>query len=201
MNVYHLLLGLSGLMGVIFTPMSWDRPSLDPFVVPAVSSSTRTLMAENSSISVTGENGQYTGQVTINAPATTVWEVLTDYENFDNFFPNVANSQLIESQGDRKIFEQVYQIQIATIRKQFRVQLEATETYMQEIQFRQVEGDLNTLQGTWQMQTSPDTSQVLVTHQVQVVPVDTFTRGLFFSLYKRTFKDTLLALKQEAEQR
>lgn len=150
---------------------------------------------------MSGEQGQYTGKVAINGSIDTVWQVLTDYNNFENFFPNVAQSRLIETQGDRQIFEQTDQIKIATITKQFTVKVAVTETLLQAIQFQPIEGDLQTLQGTLKIQSTSDADQNLVTHEVLVVPVDTFTRGLFFSIYKSRFKNTLLALKQEAERR
>ncbi|MGF1493388.1 MAG: SRPBCC family protein [Microcoleaceae cyanobacterium] len=167
---------------------------------PKWQQSIQTASAE--AVTVKGSNGQYTGQVSIDAPITTVWSVLTDYDNFEQFFPNISESKLIQSQDNKKVFEQQYQIRIAGFSRQFRVQVEAQETYPKAIKFQQVEGDLKTLEGEWEIQTLPSNSRsVVVTHRVTVMPVDTFTRGIFFSIYENTFKKTLFALKQEAEQR
>ncbi|MGB3404322.1 MAG: SRPBCC family protein [Microcoleaceae cyanobacterium] len=199
MNVYHLL---SGYLSVFFLiPLSTTLPQ-SPLLTPLkLENEMMWIAAENPEVSVSGEQGKYTGQVVINAPLETVWDVLTDYDNFDRFFPNVANSKLIETQGNSKIFEQVYQVKIATISKQFKVKVAVTETPVQEINFQQIEGDLKSLQGSWKLQPAANSAQILVTHDVSVVPVDTLTRGLFFTIYKSTFKNTLLALKQEAERR
>jgi ribosome-associated toxin RatA of RatAB toxin-antitoxin module len=199
MNIDHIL---SGYLSVLFLfPLSINLPQFPIFTSLKLDNEMIGLVAENPEVSVSGEQGKYTGQVVINAPLETVWDVLTDYDNFDQFFPNVANSQLIETQGNSKIFEQVYQVKIATFSQQFKVRVAVTETPVQEIEFQQIEGDLKSLQGTWKLQPAANSAQILVTHDVSVVPVDTLTRGLFFPIYKSTFKNTLLALKQEAERR
>ncbi|MEO1004752.1 MAG: cyclase/dehydrase, partial [Cyanobacteria bacterium J06638_38] len=35
---------------------------------------------------------------------------MTDYENFAEFLPGVTSSELLENDGDRKVFEQINQI-------------------------------------------------------------------------------------------
>jgi ribosome-associated toxin RatA of RatAB toxin-antitoxin module len=76
----------------------------------------------------------------------------------------------------------------------------ATESYPQRIAFNLVEGDVDSLQGTWQLEPI-SSNQVLITHQVNVEPESSTPRGIFFNIYQNTLQDTLAALKQEAERR
>lgn len=146
---------------------------------------------------LTGQNGQYTCRVIVTASVATVWKVLTDYENFENFYPNVISSQVIENQGNRKVFEQVYQIQALVFTKQERVRIAATETYPQHIEFHLVEGDVSSLKGSWHIEPISD-NQVLITHQVSVDPGS--NDPIFFGIYEDSLENLLAAVKQQVEQ-
>ncbi|MGF1535788.1 MAG: SRPBCC family protein [Elainellaceae cyanobacterium] len=159
---------------------------------------------EEGQATVTGQNGQFTGRVLVNASAATTWQVLTDYDNFDQFLPNIEASRLLESTGDRRVFEQVNVVRFFPITRRSRVVIASTLSYPQQINFSLVEGDLDELQGSWRLETvaSPGGDQLLITHQVTVDPKgSSATRGLFFNTYRNVLEDTLAALKQESERR
>lgn len=149
-------------------------------------------------VSLTGENGRYTCRVLVTAPVAIVWKLLTDYNNFENYFPNVASSQILEAKGNRKVFEQVYLIQALIFSKRSRVRIASTETYPRQIDFNLVEGDVNALKGTWRLE-PVSSDRVLVTHQVTVDP-GSDNRALFFGIYEDTLEKTLQAVKQRSEQ-
>ncbi|MEB3883032.1 SRPBCC family protein [Lyngbya sp. CCY1209] len=149
---------------------------------------------------LTGENGRYTGEILVNTSADTAWKVLTDYENFPRFMPTVIDSQLLTTQGNQKVFELVYQIRAIIVDKRIRVRIANVETYPQQIAFKLVEGDLRSLQGTWTIQ--PISSrQVRIQHQVAVDPGSTPSRAIFYNIYESSLKNTLEAIKKEAEGR
>lgn len=151
---------------------------------------------------VSGTNGQFVGRVLVNAPAATAWQVLTDYNNFERFFPNVENSRLLESNGNRRVFEQINVVRIFPITSRTRIVIAATETYPRQIDFRLVEGDVDALQGTWRIEPVAASNQMLITHRVSVDPEGSAaTRGLFFGIYQDVLEDTLVAIKRESEQR
>jgi ribosome-associated toxin RatA of RatAB toxin-antitoxin module len=146
---------------------------------------------------LTGQKGQYTCRVLVAAPVATIWKVLTDYENFENFYPNVISSEVIENNGNRKVFEQIYEIQALVFTKQERVRIAATETYPQQIEFNLVEGDVSSLTGTWKLE-PVSSNQVLITHQVSVDPGS--DDPIFFGIYEDSLESLLAAVKQESEQ-
>lgn len=155
---------------------------------------------------MTGEEGEYIGRILVKAPIATAWEVLTDYNNFQNFLPNVDKSEVIEKNGNSLVFEQVNVIRVFIFTQKPRVQVAVTQTYPQQIAFRVIEGDLDSLEGLWQIEpvspypgAPPD--RVLIANQVTVDPGNISTRDLFFSIYKKSTSDTLAAIKKEIEKR
>lgn len=147
---------------------------------------------------LTGQDGQYTCRILVTAPVATAWKVLTDYNNFKNFLPNVTASQVVESKGNRKVFEQVYTIQALIFSQDSRVRIAATETYPKQIDFQMVDGDLESLKGVWRID-PVSANQVMITHQVSVTPKTKKNRALFYGIYEDTLENTLRAVKQQAE--
>lgn len=147
-----------------------------------------------------GEKGNYLGQVMATGNKDQAWSVLTDYDNFANFLPNVASSKIVINEGDRKIFEQVNVVDLWLFTEEFTVQIEAQETKLQQVKFQQFKGDLKSLNGTWQIeQINPN--QILVTHQVKVEPWSNTEKPFFYGLYESSLEDTLMAISQEITKR
>lgn len=159
-----------------------------------------TMQIAQAGVSVTGSEGSFTGQVLVRTSVQTAWNVLTDYNRFSSFIPSVAESRVLQSNGNRKVFEQVNVIRVFPFTRRSRVVISSVESYPQQIAFSLVEGDVESLQGVWRIQ-SRGNNQVLITHQVTVDPGSSPTRGLFFNVYKSTLASTLAALKQEMERR
>lgn len=145
-----------------------------------------------------GKEGNYTARVMANGSIDTAWAVLTDYNNFANFLPSVESSQLLESSGTQKKFEQVNVIRIFPITRRERVVINTAESYPSKISFSLADGDVESLQGAWYVTGAG--SQVMITHQVAVNPGSS-NRRLFFSIYEDNLRKTMAAVKQEVERR
>ena len=155
---------------------------------------------------VTGEKGVYTCRFLVDSSVDTAWQVLTDYNNFELFLPGVTDSELLETNGDRKVFEQVSRIKMFIFSTKARIRMAVTESYPQKIAFNFLDGDLDNLDGTWLLEPvspypSAPPNQVLITHQVTVEPNSTPSRSLFYDIYKNRLEKTLVAIKEEVEQR
>lgn len=147
-----------------------------------------------------GEKGDYVGQVIATGNKDQAWSVLTDYDNFANFLPNIASSKIVIDEGDRKIFEQVNVVDLWLFTEEFTVQIEAQETKFKQVKFQQFKGDLKSLNGTWQIeQINPH--QILVTHRVQVEPGSNTEKPFFYGVYESSLEDTLTAIAQEITKR
>lgn len=154
----------------------------------------------------TGEDGNYVSRLLITTSLDNAWQVLTDYENFANFLPGVASSELIESSGDRKVFEQINKIKTLIFSVESRVQVATTESYPDQIAFTAIDGDLETMDGTWILEAvspypSAPPNQVLLTHKVMVKPAQAPSKGIFFNIYEDRLQKTLEAIKAETERR
>lgn len=77
------------------------------------------------------------------APPALAWEVLTDYENFASFVPNLSLSRVVDRKPLR--IEQHGQFGILFFRKDVHVILEVDERPRTRIAFRALSGDLRLL--------------------------------------------------------
>lgn len=96
-----------------------------------------------------GKEGEYTCRVLAKSSLDNAWRVLTDYDRFAEFLPGVASSELIKNDGDRKVFEQISKIKAVIFSIESRVRIATIESYPQQIAFKAVDGDLETLNGKW----------------------------------------------------
>lgn len=155
---------------------------------------------------VTGEEGVYTCRFLVDGSVDTAWQVLTDYNNFELFLPGVTDSELLETNGDRKVFQQISRIKTFIFSTKARIRMAVTESYPEKIAFNFLDGDLDNLDGTWLLEPvspypSAPPNQVLITHQVTVEPNSTPSRSIFYSIYRNRLEKTLVAIKEEVEQR
>ncbi|MEM8672730.1 MAG: SRPBCC family protein [Cyanobacteria bacterium P01_G01_bin.67] len=153
-----------------------------------------------------GEEGEYVIRLLVETSIEHAWQVLTDYENFAEFLPGVTSSELLENDGDRKVFEQINQIKALVFSIESRVKIATTETYPAQINFQAVDGDLPALNGMWTLEpVSPYPSappdRVLITHRVSVQPGNTPSDSIFFGIYEDRLQETLEAIKEEVEKR
>ncbi|MGB3612448.1 MAG: SRPBCC family protein [Elainellaceae cyanobacterium] len=93
---------------------------------------------------------RHQGFILIDTDRATVWEVITDYENFPSFLPTVVETRVVADEGDRKLVEQVDERNVLFTTVTSRIQTENVETPPHQITFRMTEGDLNHFQGRWQ---------------------------------------------------
>ncbi|MEL6440401.1 MAG: SRPBCC family protein [Cyanobacteria bacterium J06621_8] len=147
-----------------------------------------------------GRSGDYQGQIIARGNLDTAWEVITDYDNFEEFLPNIASSQIISDSGESKIFEQVSVVDLWLFKEELTLQIAAEETKPQEVQFRQHQGDLQFLAGTWQLRVIDD-MHVLVSHSVKVEPRSNTEKPFFYGVYESSLEETLKAIAQEITQR
>ena len=158
------------------------------------------------SVVLTGEEGNYLCRILVDGSIDDAWKVLTDYDNFEAFLPGVTTSQLVQNQGNHKIFEQINLIKTLMFRTEARIRLSITEDYPQKIVFNIVDGDVEDLNGTWLLEPvslypSAPPSQVLITHQVEVQPNSQLGKLIFYRIYENRLSQTLSAIKKEVEAR
>ncbi|HEY9749282.1 MAG TPA: SRPBCC family protein [Allocoleopsis sp.] len=155
---------------------------------------------------VTGDQGRYVAKVLVKASPDVVWAVLTDYANLSKFLPHVVSSRVIESQGNRKVVEQVDVRQVLLVSRRSRFRTENIETAKKRIDFRLLEGDVKTLQGYWQLDPvaaypGAPVTQVLLTQAITAEPDAGTPKGLFYNLFRNGLNESLTAISQEIGRR
>lgn len=155
---------------------------------------------------VTGEDGNYTASVLLNATPLEVWSVLTDYNNYSHFLPDVTGSKILESMGNQRIFDEVDQYHVFLFTKTARTRLLISETPQSGFSFQMVEGALQRLQGNWSIQPLSATpgsraTQVLLTERIQAQPAAVTPKGLFYNIFRHHLEARLKAICAEVIQR
>jgi hypothetical protein len=93
--------------------------------------------------------------VTVDAPASLVWEVLTDYDHLADFIPNLAASERIKlppsAPANVVRVRQVGYKRMMYMCLHAESVLDLIEKPCSEIQFRQVAGDFERFQGKWML--------------------------------------------------
>jgi ribosome-associated toxin RatA of RatAB toxin-antitoxin module len=203
LRILLLIAAVSCLLSIAFSPVAtaklFDGP-LDQLPLE------QRVSLKKGELVFLGEAGNYTSRLLISTTIDNTWQVLTDYEHFAEFLPGVASSQLLETKGDRKVFEQINKIKTLVFSIESRVKVATIESYPKQIAFKAVDGDLKTMNGTWVLEpVSPYPSappdQVLVTHKVMVEPAKAPSDGIFYSIYEDRLQETLKAIKTETERR
>lgn len=200
---YLIVTTIVTLVLVVFVPSATAKLFDGPVDLLPVAE--RVALREGK-VTLAGEQGEYVCRILATSNLDSAWQVLTDYDNFAEFLPGVAQSELIENNGDRKIVEQINQVKTLIFSTQARIRLAITESYPQQIAFNFVDGDLNALDGTWLLEAvspypSAPPDRVLITHRVNVEPNGMPGKSIFFSIYERTLEKTLAAIKEEVELR
>ena len=149
--------------------------------------------------------------VRIGAPVTSVWNVLTDYDRLADFVPNLATSEVLPCapgapKGYRRIRQIVKKLQ-TYIQLQAEAVLDVVERPEREIQFRQVNGFVQKLQGKWLLKSVNNTwskveKDTLLTYALEIqTPHSEIPLELIEPVFEQAAVEglplNLTALKQE----
>ena len=176
---------------------------LASFSTPALNvPSSQVIGLQDEKAVLTGTNGEYVCKIVVHGTNAAAWSVLTDYDNYKNFMPNVVESRVLQSKKNQKVFEQTQTFKVLIKEVKGRVKMAMTETAPKQIKFKFIEGDLKSLDGSWQIQPK-GANTFLITHQVSVQPKikSPINLSLFYTVYEETLENTLNAVKQEIEKR
>jgi ribosome-associated toxin RatA of RatAB toxin-antitoxin module len=211
-------LSLMNLAEAAYAAQSQQTPPLKPPIysiqlaqVPVKTaltdlSSTDQVALKQGQVLVTGKNGKYTAQILIRGTANQVWTVLTDYDHYAGFMPNMTASRVLETKGNQRLVEQVDRYRILLFTTTTRTRLNITETPQESYSFQLAEGKLQKLEGNWTLKPilnaegSAD-DQVLVTATIEAQPLSITPKGVFYSLFQNTVRDRLKAINAEVQRR
>jgi ribosome-associated toxin RatA of RatAB toxin-antitoxin module len=192
-------------MAILVTIATPAMAKLFDSTVDQLPATQRATLRDGQSL-VVGDQGKYTARVLVKTSPDIAWAVLTDYANLAKFLPNLVSSKVLQSNGNQKVIEQVDSRQVLLLSIKSRIRSSITETRNQRIDFYQIEGDLQSLKGYWQIEpiapfTGAPPTQVLITQVVEVVPKPGIPKEVFYDLFKDSLGKNLGAIGQEVNRR
>jgi len=151
---------------------------------------------------------RYVSYMLVRADIDPIWSVLTDYDHFADFLPSVQSSEVLEAEGDRAVVEQIAKLKVMLAEMESRVRTENIRTPKKRIDFRLIEGDLEIMEGDWQLipvqvSEGKDQSQplTLVKQSVHAKIGNPLLEGAFEAVYTKNIKRNLKAIAQEVYKR
>lgn len=151
----------------------------------------------------TGQLGNYRVWSLVEATPEVVWSVLTDYEGFPQFLPSVAACRVRSRQHDRVIVERKDRRKIGWMPIKVRLVTENVERYPERIDYRMVEGSLDSMEGTWRLAHvthERGARTLLVQHimaQAKLGPLQSY----FYEVFETGLVETMADLRTEMERR
>ena len=136
--------------------------------------------------------------VVIPQPIEQVWQVITDYEHLADFIPNLTTSKLLPSPEGRIRLEQIGAQCFLRFKFCARVVLEMTESFPHQLGFAMSEGDFKQFEGNWQLQPTPEGTQL--SYEVLVKPPRAMPISLIEHHLCRSITINLLAIRQQSMQ-
>ena len=146
-------------------------------------SPTERASLERGEIVLKGEKGEYLGLVVAEGNMDAAWLVITDYANFSEFLPNISNVKVLSESNNKIIFEQTNLVDLWLFQQEFKVKIDATKYPSDRVEFQIVEGDLQKLIGSWQIQPTKS-NKILVAHRVEVEPAGDIEKPFFYGVYE-----------------
>ncbi|MEO1131853.1 MAG: SRPBCC family protein [Cyanobacteria bacterium J06639_1] len=162
---------------------------------------------------VAREGDTFRGYVLVDAPTESVWDVLTDYEQFPQFLPNTEDYTVLsealdasdEEAGRTLQVESITSAQVLLLRVRSRDRFDIVEQPFNRIEFELVSSEtLRDMAGAWSLQTierAGSEPQVLVAYEAAATPNNQFSAGAFASIFQTQLESTLAAIRDEVVRR
>jgi ribosome-associated toxin RatA of RatAB toxin-antitoxin module len=155
------------------------------------------------SISVTAERRGDTIHINasalLNADAATAWRVLTDYDRYTQFIPNLRVSRVVARHGSRVTVEQSGNAALWFFRKRVDVTYEVTESPPNTIHSRAIAGSLRALASTYSL--TPDKGGVRLDYAGHIAPGYEILGAIEEIAVRRNIESEFRALVDEIERR
>lgn len=99
-----------------------------------------------------GEAIVLSARVPLRASREQAWEVITDYERYPDFVPDLKRCRVIERSGGVVLLEQEGEAGFVLFHYPIRIRLEVTELPVQRVSARAVQGNFRQMDGTYVLQ-------------------------------------------------
>ena len=150
-----------------------------------------------------GRQRRIFAKIQIPYPLEQVWPVLTDYEAFSKFMPNITQSRRLEHPTGGIYLEQVRTKSFMGMKFSARSVFDVEEKFPHEIHYQLIEGDLKAFSGYWRLELwdpSDEKAGVNFIYNFLVLPKPIFPLALVENILSHDVPMSLLAIRQRVEE-
>ncbi len=150
-----------------------------------------------------GRRRQIFAKISIPYSLQQVWQVLTDYEAFPEFMPNMTQSNKLENPTGNIHLEQIRTKSLMGMKVAGRSVFQVEEKFPDQIHYQLIEGDMKELSCTWRLAAwQPDAGKVGVdlNYEIAVLPKPIIPMAIVENVLSHDVPDSLLAVRQRVEQ-
>lgn len=149
-----------------------------------------------------GRQRRVFAKIQIPYPSEFVWQVLTNYEAFSEFMPNITQSRQLESPNGGIRLEQVRTKSLMGMKISGRSVFDVEEKFPDEIHYQLIEGDLKAFSAYWRLEAwkpSEEKVGVDLIYNILVLPKPILPTVLFEHVLRHDVPDSLVAIRQQVE--
>ena len=149
-----------------------------------------------------GRKRRIFAKIAIPYPLEQVWQVITDYEAFADFMPNMTESRRLELPTGGIRLEQVRTKSLIGMKISARSVVDIEEKFPHEVHYQLIEGDLKEFSGYWRLKagnSSESESKVELIYDFSVLPKPIIPAPLFEHFLSNDVPASLLAVRQRVE--
>ncbi|MBW4635191.1 MAG: SRPBCC family protein [Iphinoe sp. HA4291-MV1] len=134
-----------------------------------------------------------------------VWQVLTDYEAFAEFMPNITHSRRLEHPTRGIRVEQISMRSFMGMKLSTRSVFDVEEKLFHEILYRQIEGDFKAFSNHWRLEPlnlSDEKAGVNLANSFLICPkqIIPIPMTLFEDVFRHDVSANMLAIRQRVEE-
>lgn len=149
-----------------------------------------------------GRKRRIFAKIEIPYPIEQVWQVITDYEAFADFIPNMTGSRRLERPTGGIRLEQFRTKSLIGMKISARSVVDIEEKFPHEVHYQLIEGDLKEFSGCWRLEASNSSEsqpKVKLTYDFCVLPKPIIPGPLFEHFLSNDVPASLLAVRQQVE--
>jgi ribosome-associated toxin RatA of RatAB toxin-antitoxin module len=146
-----------------------------------------------------GDSIDVRASAVLNADAATAWRVLTDYDRYAEFIPDLRMSRVVARDGTKITVEQSGDAPLWLVKMPIHVTFEVNEMPPHGLQARTVAGSVRVLASSYAL--TPLASGVRLDYDGQIVPTFEFAGRIERMAVKRNAARQFQALAEEIERR
>lgn len=149
-----------------------------------------------------GQRRHILANIEIPYSAEQVWQVITDYESFAEFIPNMTESRRLEHPSGGIRLEQIRTKSLVGIKVSARSVVDIEERFPHEIHYQLIEGDLKEFSGYWRLETKSSSqfkAGVELIYDFSVLPKPIIPAPVFSHFLSHDIPAILLAVRQRVE--